>query len=260
MRDLAEWLVFQERAHPRVIDLGLERLGAVLGRLGWSGPKVPVITVAGTNGKGSTAAYVHAILQAAGLSAGLFTSPHLRDYRERLRVRDGYVSEASLVAAFERIEAARGDIGLTFFEYNTLAALLTFEQAQLDAWVLEVGLGGRLDAVNIVDPDVAVVVSIGLDHQEFLGDTLEAIGAEKAGIFRAGRPAVLGSESMPDSVGRIARERGAVLKRLGWSSATHRPAPAPGATAVRAGSSHRCRCRGCSARSSSTMRRRPSRP
>jgi len=215
LRDLAAWLAYQERVYPRVIELGLARLGAVLTRLGWVRPPVPVITVAGTNGKGSVSAYTHAMLQAAGLRAGLFTSPHLRDYRERLRLGDAFVGAEQLVRAFERIEAARGDIGLTFFEYNTLAALLIFEQAQLDAWVLEIGLGGRLDAVNIVDPDVAVVVSIGLDHQDFLGDTLEVIGAEKAGIFRAGRPAVLGSTELPESVSRIARERGAPLKRLG---------------------------------------------
>jgi dihydrofolate synthase/folylpolyglutamate synthase len=224
LRDLAAWLSFQEQAYPRVIDLGLERLTAVLQRLQWRRPSVPVITVGGTNGKGSVAAYAASILQAAGLRAGLFTSPHLRDYRERLRIAGALVSEQRLVAAFERIEAARGEIGLTFFEYNTLAALLTFEEAQLDAWVLEIGLGGRLDAVNVVDPDVAVVVSIGFDHQDFLGDTLEAIGAEKAGIFRAGRPAVLGSQAMPASVEQRARELGAPLKRLGREFSRSTPA------------------------------------
>jgi dihydrofolate synthase / folylpolyglutamate synthase len=226
LRDLAAWLSYQEQAYPRVIDLGLERLGAVLQRLNWRRPEVPVITVAGTNGKGSVSAYCAAILQAAGLRAGLFTSPHLRDYRERLRIGEGFVSAQRLIAAFERIEAARGDIGLTFFEYNTLAALLTFEEARLDAWVLEVGLGGRLDAVNIIDPDVAVVVSIGLDHQDFLGDTLEAIGAEKAGIFRGGRTAVLGSQSMPASVERRALEIRAPLKRLGREFTHSAPDPA----------------------------------
>ena len=215
MRDLASWLLYQEQAYPRVIDLGLERLGSVLDRLHWQRPDVPVITIAGTNGKGSVGAYSAAILQAAGYSSGLFTSPHLRDYRERIRVGDSLVSAEALVSAFERIEAARGDIGLTFFEYNTLAAILVFEAARVDAWVLEVGLGGRLDAVNIIDPDVAVVVSIGFDHQDFLGSTLEAIGAEKAGIFRRGRPAVLGSQDIPESVLRTATEVGAQLKRLG---------------------------------------------
>ena len=215
MRDLATWLQYQEQAYPRVIDLGLERLQAVLERLQWRRPDLPVITIAGTNGKGSVGAYTAAILQSAGYRAGLFTSPHLRDYRERIRIADRFVEAQRLIAAFERIEAARGEIGLTFFEYNTLAAMLVFEEARLDAWVLEIGLGGRLDAVNIVEPDVAVVVSIGFDHQDFLGDTLEAIGAEKAGIFRRGKPAILGSNSMPESVSRIAGERGARLKRLG---------------------------------------------
>ena len=215
MRDLASWLLYQEQAYPRVIDLGLERLQAVLERLRWRRPDVPVITVAGTNGKGSVGAYTASILRSAGYRSGLFTSPHLRDYRERIRIGESQVSAEALVAAFERIEAARGDIGLTFFEYNTLAAILVFEAAHLDAWVLEIGLGGRLDAVNSIDPDVAVVVSIGFDHQEFLGDTLEAIGAEKAGIFRGGRPAVLGSQDMPESVLRTAADVGARLKRLG---------------------------------------------
>lgn len=215
MRDLASWLLYQEQAYPRVIDLGLERLRCVLDRLRWRRPDVPVITIAGTNGKGSVGAYCSSILQAAGHSSGLFTSPHLRDYRERIRIRDSLVRAESLVSAFERIEAARGEIGLTFFEYNTLAAILVFEEARLDAWVLEVGLGGRLDAVNIIDPDVAVVVSIGFDHQDFLGDTLDAIGAEKAGIFRRDRPAVLGAPPMPQSVLRTATDIGARLKQLG---------------------------------------------
>jgi dihydrofolate synthase/folylpolyglutamate synthase len=146
---------------------------------------------------------------------GTFTSPHLRDYRERIRIGDRRVRAEELVAAFERIEAARGDIGLTFFEYNTLAALLVLEEARLDVWVLEVGMGGRLDAVNVVDPEVAVVVSIGFDHQEFLGHTLEAIGREKAGIFRSGKPAVLGGDSLPPVVAATATQLGAVLKRLG---------------------------------------------
>ena len=171
--------------------------------------------MAGTNGKGSVSGYCAAILAAAGYRVGTFTSPHLRDYRERIRIHDALVSADELVSAFERIEAARGAVALTFFEFNTLAALLVFEAAQLDAWVLEIGMGGRLDAVNVVDPDVAVVVSIGLDHQEYLGATLEAIGREKAGIFRHGRPAVLGSRDMPAVVAEMAREIGAPLKRLG---------------------------------------------
>jgi dihydrofolate synthase/folylpolyglutamate synthase len=201
--------------HPQAIDLGLERLRLVLDRLGWRQPRVPVITVAGTNGKGSVSAFCAAIMAAAGYRVGTFTSPHLRDYRERIKIHDRLVGAAELVSAFERIEAARGEVGLTFFEFNTLAALLVFEAARLDAWVLEIGMGGRLDAVNVVDPDVAVVVSIGFDHQEYLGATLEAIGREKAGIFRRGRPAVFGSRDMPGVVEALARELGAPLKRPG---------------------------------------------
>ncbi len=215
MSSLEQWLAYQSQVHPQAIDLGLDRLKQVLGRLGWRQPEVPVITVAGTNGKGSVSGYCAAILAAAGYRAGTFTSPHLRDYRERIRIHDRWVSAAELVSAFERIEAARGEIGLTFFEFNTLAALLVFEAARLDAWVLEVGMGGRLDAVNVVDPDVAVVVSIGFDHQEYLGSTLEDIAREKAGIFRRGRPAVLGSREMPGAIESIAREIGATRKRLG---------------------------------------------
>jgi dihydrofolate synthase / folylpolyglutamate synthase len=210
--------------HPQSIDLGLERLRRVLGRLRWKQPAIPVITVAGTNGKGSVAAYCTAILRAAGHRVGTFTSPHLRNYRERIRMDGALVSEAALVQAFERIEDARGGvagdvengpISLTFFEYNALAAFLVFEAADLDAWVLEVGMGGRLDAVNVVDPSVAVVVSIGFDHQEFLGSTLEAIAGEKAGIFRPRTPAVFGSYEMPAALERCAKALGAPEKRLG---------------------------------------------
>jgi dihydrofolate synthase/folylpolyglutamate synthase len=213
-RSLDQWLAYQTQVHPQAIDLGLDRLRAVLGRLGWRQPEVPVVTVAGTNGKGSVSAFCAAILRAAGYRVGVFTSPHLRDYRERICVHDRLVTVAELIDAFERIEAARGAVGLTFFEFNTLAALLVFEAARLDAWVLEVGMGGRLDAVNVVDPQVAVLVSIGLDHQEYLGTTLEAIGREKAGILRRGRPAVLGAADLP-GVADAARAVGAPLKRLG---------------------------------------------
>src|SRR6266403_1634843 len=227
MPSLEQWLAYQTRVHPQAIDLGLDRLRLVLDRLGWLQPKVPVITIAGTNGKGSVSAYCAAIMAAAGHRGGTFTSPHLRDYRERIRVHDRLVGEAELVSAFERIETARGEVGLTFFEFNTLAALLVFEAARLDAWVLEIGMGGRLDAVNVVDPDVAVVTSIGLDHQEYLGDTLEAIAREKAGIFRARRTAVIGGrepslvlESMARAVHaplkRLAIEYNYILEGVGW--------------------------------------------
>jgi dihydrofolate synthase / folylpolyglutamate synthase len=214
-RSLEQWLAYQSQVHPQGIDLGLDRLRQVQDRLGWRQPNLPVITVAGTNGKGSVSGYCASIMKAAGYRVGTFTSPHLRDYRERIRIHDDLVGAEELVAAFERIEAARGGVSLTFFEFNTLAALLVFEAARLDAWVLEIGMGGRLDAVNVVDPDVAVVVSIGFDHQEYLGTTLEAIAREKAGIFRQGRPAVLGSREMPAVVEELARSMGAPLKRLG---------------------------------------------
>jgi dihydrofolate synthase/folylpolyglutamate synthase len=214
MRSLDQWLAYQAQVHPQAIDLGLERLRVVLERLQWRQPTVPVITVAGTNGKGSVSAYCTAILAAAGYKVGTFTSPHLRDYRERIRIHDRLAHAEELVAAFEKIEAARGSVSLTFFEFNALAALLLFEAAKLDAWVLEIGMGGRLDAVNVVDPEVAVVTSIGLDHQDFLGDTLEAIAREKAGIFRAGKTAVIGGREPSLVLESVARGLNAPLKRL----------------------------------------------
>jgi len=219
-RSLEQWFAHQGQLHPKTIDLGLARLRVVLERLEWRQPSVPVVTVAGTNGKGSVTAYCAQVLAAAGHRVGMFTSPHLRDYRERIRVHDRLVTTDELLWAFERIEAARVGAGsdaisLTFFEYNALAAFLIFDAARLDAWVLEVGLGGRLDAVNAVDATVAVVVSIGLDHQEFLGNTRDAIAREKAGVFRRGRVGVLGSRGMPPALVDIAASIGAKLKRLG---------------------------------------------
>jgi dihydrofolate synthase/folylpolyglutamate synthase len=243
MRSLEQWLAYQTQVHPQAIDLGLDRLRVVLERLQWRQPQIPVITVAGTNGKGSVSAYCAAIMSAAGLRVGTFTSPHLRNYRERIRVHDRLVRPDELLAAFEQIEAARGSVALTFFEFNTLAALLIFDAARLDAWVLEVGMGGRLDAVNVVDPDVAVVTSIGLDHQEYLGDTLEAIATEKAGIFRTGRTAVIGgrepspvlesrARAVKAPLKRLAIEYNYILEGLGWRyrgthwDLPHLPAPA----------------------------------
>jgi dihydrofolate synthase/folylpolyglutamate synthase len=200
VRTLAEWLELQDSVHPRTIDLSLERVTAVAGSLDVATPAFRVVTVGGTNGKGSVAAHAEAVLRAAGTATGLFTSPHLLRYNERIRVGGAEVGDAELIEAFERIEAARGTTTLTFFEYNTLAALLIFAARAVEVAVLEVGLGGRLDATNLLAPDVAVVASVGLDHREWLGESLEAIGAEKAGIFRAGRPAVLGTADMPSSV------------------------------------------------------------
>jgi dihydrofolate synthase / folylpolyglutamate synthase len=200
MRSLAEWLALQESVHPRTIDLSLERVAAVAHTLELATPAFPVITVGGTNGKGSVAAHAEALLRALGARTGLFTSPHLVRYNERIRIQGAEVGDAELIEAFERIEAARGATTLTFFEYNTLAALAVFARRAVDAAVLEVGLGGRLDATNLLAADVAVVASIGFDHRDYLGDSLESIGAEKAGIFRPGRPAVLGTAEMPASV------------------------------------------------------------
>jgi len=208
---LDQWLEWQQSAHPLAIDLGLERVARVLRRTGWGGFRQPVITVGGTNGKGSCVALLDAMLRAGGFRVGTFTSPHLVDYRERIRIDGEWVSEASLVAAFERIADARCDDSLTFFEFNTLAALLVFETAGPDAIVLEVGLGGRLDAVNVVDADVAVVVSVGLDHMEYLGADVESIGREKAGIFRPGRAAICGMPEPPRSVAQVAGSVGARL-------------------------------------------------
>ena len=209
MRTLSEWLELQESVHARSIDLGLERVAAVARKLEVQNPPYRVITVAGTNGKGSTVAHLEAMLRASGVRCGAFTSPHLIRYNERIRVDGELASDAELVAAFEKIDAARGDITLTFFEYNALAALLVFAERGVSTAILEVGLGGRLDATNLVDADVAVVTSIGVDHRDWLGDTLEQIGAEKAGIFREGRPAVLGTEDMPASVYRAIAVLGA---------------------------------------------------
>jgi dihydrofolate synthase / folylpolyglutamate synthase len=200
MRTLAEWLSLQESVHPQSIDMGLERVRQVADALKVVAPAFPVITVAGTNGKGSVAAHLEALLTALGARTGLFTSPHLVRYNERIRVAGSEVTDAELIAVFEQIETARGATTLTFFEYNTLAALAIFTRARVEVAVLEVGLGGRLDATNLVAADAAVLVSVGFDHREWLGDTLELIGAEKAGILRAGRPAVLGTPRMPVSV------------------------------------------------------------
>ncbi len=208
-RTLAEWLALQERVHARAIDLGLGRVGAVARTLGVQRPHYRVITVGGTNGKGSTVATLEALLLALGFSVGTLTSPHLLRYNERIHVAGREATDAELVDVFDRIEAARGDITLTFFEYNTLAALLLFADHGVDVAVLEVGLGGRLDAVNLVDADVGVLCSVGLDHRDWLGDTLDAIGAEKAGIFRTGHPAVLGTPQMPDTVYAAIEQLGA---------------------------------------------------
>jgi dihydrofolate synthase/folylpolyglutamate synthase len=208
------WLAWQQVAHPVEIDPGLERVGEVWRRLG-SPLHATVLTVGGTNGKGSVTAYLDAILSAAGYQTGLFSSPHLVRYQERIRVQGREAADEALLEAFAAIDAARGEISLSFFEWNALAAFLVLARARVDVAVLEVGMGGRLDAVNLLDADAAAVVSVGLDHREWLGDSIEAIGAEKAAIFRAGRPAIYGSRQMPQSVARHAAAIGARLKRIG---------------------------------------------
>ena len=196
-RGLADWLDYQQRVHPLAIELGLDRVREVWRRLGSPTPARTVITVGGTNGKGSTVAFLEAMLLAGGQSVGAYTSPHLLNYNERVRVDGMDADDAALIDAFERIERARGDIALTYFEYGTLAALLIFAESRLDVALLEVGLGGRLDAVNIIDADAAIVTTVDFDHQDWLGNDRDSIGREKAGILRAGRPAILGDAAVP---------------------------------------------------------------
>ncbi len=211
---LDDWLAWQESLNPRTIDLGLERVGQVWRRLGRQ-LDMPVITVAGTNGKGSTIAFLEAILGAAGHSTGSYTSPHLLRYNERIRLDGRPVDDQRIMAAFETIDQARAGVPLTYFEFGTLAAFWILAEAQVDVALLEVGLGGRLDAVNLLDADLAVITTIDLDHQDWLGEDREAIGREKAGIMRPGRPVVLSAPEMPQSVIEAARRLGAPLYRNG---------------------------------------------
>ncbi|MEP6483019.1 MAG: bifunctional tetrahydrofolate synthase/dihydrofolate synthase [Rudaea sp.] len=213
MRSLADWLEYQQRIHPRDIELGLDRVREVWNRMGAPAPAATVITVGGTNGKGSTVAFLESILIASGCRVGSFTSPHLLRYNERIRVFGKDADDASLVAAFERIESARAEIPLTYFEFGTLAALWIFAQSRLDVAVLEVGLGGRLDAVNIIDADAAIVTTVDLDHQDWLGRDVDTIGREKAGIFRQGRPAIIGTSEPPSGLIDEAERIGADLIR-----------------------------------------------
>lgn len=201
-KTLADWLDYQQRVHPRAIELGLDRVREVWRRMGAPSPAPVVITVGGTNGKGSTVAFLEAMLAAMGKRVGCYTSPHLLRYNERIRVAGSDAGDAALIDAFERIETARAadsfePVALTYFEFGTLAALWIFAQSGIDVAVLEVGLGGRLDAVNIVDADAAIVVTVDRDHQDWLGNDLDGIGREKAGIFRKGRPAIVGMREAP---------------------------------------------------------------
>ena len=214
MKTLDDWLAHCEQLHPKTIDMGLDRVRAVAERMGLRFD-CPVFTVAGTNGKGSTCAMLEAILTQAGFRTGLFTSPHLVRFEERCRIRGQNVDASDLVAAFARVESARAEISLTYFEFTTLAILDTLARAGLDAVILEVGLGGRLDAVNIIDTDCAIITSIDIDHAELLGDTREKIGFEKAGILRTGRPAIVSDPVPPQRVIDRATEIGADLWLLG---------------------------------------------
>ena len=211
---LADWLTRLQSRVPGGIVLGLERVSAALDRLG-PGRAATVLHVAGTNGKGSSAAMLAALLAAAGFRTGVYTSPHLHRYNERIVIDGREAGDEDIVAAFERVEAARGDLPLTYFEFGTLAALDLFGRHGVEAAVLEVGLGGRLDAVNAVDPDAGLITGIALDHQAWLGDTCEAIGREKAGIMRSGRPTVFAARERPASIDAAACAIGAELLAAG---------------------------------------------
>ena len=223
---LAEWLAHAERLHPKTIDMGLERVKTVADRMGLKF-NCPIITVAGTNGKGSTCAMLEAILMEAGYRTGLYTSPHLVDFEERCRIRGNIVSAADLVVSCSRVDRARGlkntlnegeiesEVSLTYFEFTTLAIMQLMMDAELDVVILEVGLGGRLDAVNIFDTDCAIITSVDLDHMALLGNTRELIGFEKAGIMRTGKPVVVSDPVPPQSVIDHAVKVGADLWKFG---------------------------------------------
>jgi dihydrofolate synthase / folylpolyglutamate synthase len=214
METLQDWLAHCESLHPKTIQMGLERVGTVAARLGLRF-ECPVITVAGTNGKGSTCAMLEAIALQAGYRTGVYTSPHLVHFEERCRIHGEIVSAQALVPCFEQVEAARQDVSLTYFEFTTLAIMSLMARSSLDLAILEVGLGGRLDAVNIVDADCAVITSIAMDHMDYLGNDRESIGREKAGILRTGRPAIVSDPMPPQSVLDRAVEIGADLWTLG---------------------------------------------
>lgn len=211
---LSEWLAHLESLHPSAIDMGLGRIERVRDALGLK-PVFPVLTVGGTNGKGSVCAMLATILRCAGYRVGVYTSPHLLHYNERVTLDLEPASDALLVESFRTVEAARGEITLTYFEFGTLAALRLFADANVEVAILEVGLGGRLDAVNVFEPDVAAVVSVGIDHQSFLGDDREAIGFEKAGIYRSGKPAFCADPTPPQRLLDHAAAIGADLRLLG---------------------------------------------
>jgi len=221
---LDSWLSHLETLHPKKIDLGLDRLRRVATRLDLIPTAVKTVTVAGTNGKGTCVAALDALLRASGRRTGVYTSPHLIRFNERIVIDGEPATDREIVTAFVAIEGARGDISLSYFEFATLAALWLFREAGVDWQVLEVGLGGRLDAVNLIDADACVITSIGLDHTEWLGETREQIAPEKAGVARAGRPAIVAEPDPPATLLPALDERGArtLLRNRDWSISDHR--------------------------------------
>ncbi|WP_318439250.1 bifunctional tetrahydrofolate synthase/dihydrofolate synthase [Photobacterium leiognathi] len=213
---LSIWLKYLEQLHTSAIDLGLDRVKAVGQKADLLKPAPCVITVAGTNGKGSTCAMLEAILIEAGYKVGVYSSPHLVRYNERVRINNQELDDSEHTQAFASVEAARGDISLSLFEFGTLSALTLFKTHQVDVVVLEVGLGGRLDATNIVDHDVSVITSLAIDHVDWLGDNIDVIGYEKAGIFRSGKPAICGQPHPPATVPAHADDIGAELYQVGY--------------------------------------------
>jgi dihydrofolate synthase/folylpolyglutamate synthase len=211
--DLNDWLAYIEALHPKDIEMGLGRVNQVKQRLNLQ-IDFPIITVAGTNGKGSTCAILEHIYHAAGYRVASYSSPHLLRYSERVRVATEEIADQDLIRAFQAVELARQDIQLTYFEYGTLAAMWHFCASKVDVAILEVGLGGRLDAVNVFEPNCAIVTSVDLDHMDFLGDTRELIGAEKAGVFRSNVPAICGDPNPPQSLLDYATKIGAKLARI----------------------------------------------
>jgi len=214
-RSLSDWLAWQATLNPREIDLGLERVREVVDRLSLNRPTTGLIAVGGTNGKGSTAGFIESLCAANGLRTAAYTSPHLVRYNERMRLDGQEVDDAWLVEQFTAVDEMRGETPLTYFEFGTLAALRGFSKARVDVWILEIGLGGRLDAVNVIDPDISVVTTVALDHQDWLGDTIDEIATEKAGILRRDRPAFYGDEPVPDGFRRTASDIGADLSCFG---------------------------------------------
>lgn len=211
---LSDWLTWLESLSPTEVNLGLERVQLILERLDLPRP-AHVLLIAGTNGKGSSVAMTDALLRASGLRTGAYTSPHISRYNERIVVDGIAASDAEIITAFERIEAVRGDTELTYFEFGTLAAVLVFAAAELDVWILEVGLGGRLDATNAISPTASLITNISLDHCDWLGDDVEAIAAEKAGVMRRGIATVFGDSDVPEAIRREADASGATLLLAG---------------------------------------------